>query len=597
MKTNTASLCLWRAVLVVGLLAAPASAESLDTEIIFTASDASIDDRLGQAVAISGNVAIAGADRNSHAGIHSGAAYLFDVTTGNELFKLTASDADERDVFGHSVAISGNTAIVGAQNNDDVVNLSGSAYLFDVTTGTELFKLTASDAAEGDQFGHGLGVSGNRAIVGSFRDDDMGKDSGSAYLFDVATGEELFKITASDGAAGDWFGYWAAISGNLAIVGARRDDGVGINSGSAYVYDVTTGEELMKLTASDETAGAEFGYAVAIDGTTAIIGTWGDNFTQAQPGAAYLFDLTTGNELAKLTASDGVFGDEYGYSVDIDGDTAIVGAYGDAGAAYVYDVTRGYELFKVTASDTAAGNEFGTAVGISGNIGVVGAWLDDTSVPNTGQAYLYDFSAELPQGADFNDDGVVDNADLLLWEKAYAGPQFDANDDGQVMGVDFLFWQRSFGADGTVLDDSPANLDQQGPVDGSDAVIWEQAYGVDDFGDVDNDGDTDGLDYLEWLRAFTPYDAADENYDRLVDGGDLLLWCASYGYTGVLQADGDGDGDSDSDGLDLLVWQQQFTGSPPLASAVQVPEQGSWLLVLEFLVTWIGGCRYRFGRN
>ena len=210
---------------------------------------------------------------------------------------------------------------------------------------------------------------------------------------------------------------------------------------------------------------------------------------------------------------------------------------------------------------------------------------------------MYDFSAELPQGADFNDDGVVDNADLLLWEKAYAGPQFDANDDGQVMGVDFLFWQRSFGADGTVLDDSPANLDQQGPVDGSDAVIWKQAYGVDDFGDVDNDGDTDGLDYLEWLRAFTPYDAADENYDRLVDGGDLLLWCASYGYTGVLQADGDGDGDSDSDGRDFLVWQQQFTGSPPLASAVQVPEQGSWLLVLEFLVTWISGCRYRFGRN
>ncbi|NQU25863.1 MAG: FG-GAP repeat protein, partial [Candidatus Nealsonbacteria bacterium] len=116
---------------------------------------------------------------------NSGSAYLFDVATGNELDKLTASDAESGDAFGDSVAISGNRAIVGAFSNDDAGTNSGSAYLFDVATGNELNKLTASDAAREDSFGISVAIGGNTLIVGAFRDDDAGVNSGSAYLFAV----------------------------------------------------------------------------------------------------------------------------------------------------------------------------------------------------------------------------------------------------------------------------------------------------------------------------------------------------------------------------------------------------------------------------
>ena len=145
------------------------------------------------------------------------------------------------------MAISGGSAIVGAHVSDDAGSNSGSAYVFDVdplsaTFGNELVKLTASDAAAGDLFGISVGISGDTAIVGAYLNDDDGTDSGSAYVFDVdplsATfGNELVKLTASDAAAGDQFGISVAISGDTAVVGAYLDDDGGDDSGSAYVFD------------------------------------------------------------------------------------------------------------------------------------------------------------------------------------------------------------------------------------------------------------------------------------------------------------------------------------------------------------------------
>ncbi|NQU24571.1 MAG: FG-GAP repeat protein, partial [Candidatus Nealsonbacteria bacterium] len=175
-----------------------------------------------------------------------------------ERHKLTASDATAREVFGHSVAISGDTAIVGAPTALDpfgIVDAGGSAYLFDVTTGNEVYKLTASDAESDDYFGSSVAISGNIAIVGAYADDDGGTDSGSAYLFDVATGDELYKLTASDARSGDRFGLSVAISGDKAIVGTSASG----TDGAAYLFDVATGNELDKLTASDAESGAYFG--------------------------------------------------------------------------------------------------------------------------------------------------------------------------------------------------------------------------------------------------------------------------------------------------------------------------------------------------
>jgi esterase/lipase superfamily enzyme len=104
--------------------------------------------------------------------------------------------------------------------------------------GTQLAKLTAADAAASDEFGRSVAISGNTAIVGAYRDDDAGTDSGSAYLFDVATGAQLAKLTDADAAGVDFFGASVAISDNTAIVGARFDDDVGSDSGSAYLFTV-----------------------------------------------------------------------------------------------------------------------------------------------------------------------------------------------------------------------------------------------------------------------------------------------------------------------------------------------------------------------
>jgi hypothetical protein len=284
MKTTT-SLILF----ILALCCAVPARAGFNIETKLTASDAAAYDQFGYSVAISGNTIIVGAPFNDDAGSSSGSAYLFDVTTGSQLFKLTASDPASEDWFGVSVAISGNTAIVGASGNDDGGSGSGSAYLFDVTTGIQLFKLTASDASADDAFGLEVAISGNTAIVGAYGNDDEGSESGSAYLFDVATGNQLFKLTASDDAAGDSFGSSVAISGTTAIVGAFRDDDAASNSGSAYVFDVTTGMQLAKLTASDATFEDLFGWSVGISGNTAIVGAFRDDDGVADVGSAYVY--------------------------------------------------------------------------------------------------------------------------------------------------------------------------------------------------------------------------------------------------------------------------------------------------------------------
>ena len=145
------------------------------------------------------------------------------TTSSNAQTKITASDGALADWFGHNVAVSGNYTIISAvQDDDNDENGSGSAYIYNVTNGNQVHKLTASDAGSGDQFGKSVDISGNYAIVGASTNDDDGSNSGSAYIFNVTTGAELHKLTASDGAANDRFGCAVAIDGNYAIVGAKN---------------------------------------------------------------------------------------------------------------------------------------------------------------------------------------------------------------------------------------------------------------------------------------------------------------------------------------------------------------------------------------
>ncbi len=383
------------------------SAHAKPCEIKLLASDGAYGDYFGRSVAISGTTAIVGAHRDDDNGDYSGSAYLFDTTTGQQLFKLLPSDGAWGDNFGNSVAISDTTAIVGAFWGDVNRIASGSAYLFDTTTGQQLFKLLPDDGAYGDNFGNSVAISGTTAIVGALGDDDNGSASGSAYLFDTTTGQQLFKLLPSDGAAEDHFGRSIAISGTTAIVGAYYDDQYGNASGSAYLFDATTGQQLFKLLPSDGAAEDRFGRSVAISGTTAIVGAYGND---SASGSAYLFDTTTGQQLFRLLPSDGTADDRFGISVAISGTTAIVGAHYDddhgsaSGSAYLFDTVTGLQLFKLLPRDGGWFDYFGISVAISGDTAIVGADGDDNNGSQSGSAYLFDLDC-----SNYCLDLVVDN--------------------------------------------------------------------------------------------------------------------------------------------------------------------------------------------
>jgi len=325
-----------------------------------------------------------------------------------EQAKLLASDGAAGDYFGVRVSVSGDYAIVTADWDDDKGSGSGSAYAFKYEGGSwvQKDKLLASDGAAGDHFGGGaVSISGDYAILGAIWDDDKGSRSGSAYIFkrESENWAEETKLTPSDGAAYDEFGYSVVISGNYAVVGAKEGNGNEVDSGCAYVfkYDGTNWTQQAKLTASDGAANDRFG-RLSMEGNHIVIGAEFDDDNGTNSGSAYIFEMPPGGwvdttETAKLTALDGSAGDSFGAIVSMNGDYVIVGAYygdgneADAGSAYIfkYDGTNWTEQAKLTASDGEAGDFFGYSVSVSGNYAIVGAVYDDDNGSNSGSAYVF----------------------------------------------------------------------------------------------------------------------------------------------------------------------------------------------------------------
>jgi uncharacterized repeat protein (TIGR01451 family) len=381
--------------------------------------DGAAGDAFGASVALSGDTALVGAYGDDSS---TGSAYIFERNAENawhQTAKLTASDSAASDLFGYSVALSGDTALVSAVGDD---NYRGSAYVFVKPVGgwgnmTETAKLTASDAAANDYFGASVALSGDTALVGAYGDDSTFTDQGSAYVFVkpaggwATTSTYTAKLTASDGAADDFFGWSVALSGDTALVGALyKDNGAFTDQGSAYVFVkpaagwATTSTYTAKLTASDGTTDDYFGYSVALSGDTALVGVDGDDVSFTDQGSAYVFVkpaagwATTSTYTAKLTASDGAASDDFGASVALSGDTALVGADWDdnfQGSAYVFVkpgsgwATTSTHTAKLNASDGAASDNFGYSVAVSGDTTLVGAFLDDAPSIDQGSAYFY----------------------------------------------------------------------------------------------------------------------------------------------------------------------------------------------------------------
>ena len=358
----------------------------------------------GARVALDGNLGLVSAPLEEDVGFNSGAARVYDVTTGQLLAKLTPSDPALAVLFGESVALQGNLALVGSiLSSPGGVQDAGSAHLFDATTGVELRVLLPNDPGVGDEFGS-VALAGNRAVVGANAADGIGGvNMGAAYVFDVTTGNQLFKLTADDGQANDFFGLRVAASGNLALIGAFGDDDNGIGSGSAYLFDLTTGQQLFKLLPSDGAANLGFGLSVALSGNLALVGQptiFGD-----LGAAAYLFDATTGQELRKLIPQAGSFPYYFATSVSVDDGgasgvgRALIGSPEDnfgvflspsAGSAHLFDTDSGQEIALLIPSDSHSGMRFANSVALSGSRALFGARTDDVNGPKSGSAYVFD---------------------------------------------------------------------------------------------------------------------------------------------------------------------------------------------------------------
>jgi len=351
-------------------------------------------DEFGSSVAISGDTVVVGArcDDNRDNGSNSGSAYIFNASDGTQLGKLLPNDGSADDKFGISVAVSGDTVVVGATDWDESSTAmpgSGSAYVFSASN-TEPLTLSPVNGTDDDYFGISVAVSGDTVVVGACGDDG---GSGSAYIFNASDGTQLDKLLPNDGSEKDQFGFSVAISGDTVVVGAycddNDDDDNSSDSGSAYIFSVSNSHEPYKLKPKDVSTNDRFGISVAVDADTVVVGS--------EAGSAYIFSAN-GTQLHKLSPNDDSAGDKFGISVAVSGDTVVIGPSGgdESGSAYTFSASTGAPLDKLRPQDGRKNDLFGSSVAISNDTVVVGAYGAYNVVDNdvekgnqSGSAYVF----------------------------------------------------------------------------------------------------------------------------------------------------------------------------------------------------------------
>ncbi len=380
-----------------------AAISSTQTKII---PSSTAGDQAGYSVSISGDTALVGV---IGADGFKGAAYIYtrSETTWTKAAKLTASDRVTADDFGWSVSIENDTVVVGAIGDQGQGSYTGSAYVFVKSGATwidmnQTAKLTASNDAAYNQFGYSVSISGDTILIGA----DYAQQSGAAYIFVKPTGGwanmiQTAKLTASDAAAYDDYGCSVSLSGDTALIGADDTDNY---NGSAYIFEKPSSgwanmtAQTAKLTASNNAENDEFGYSVSLSGDTALIGAVGDN---SDRGSAYIFEKPSGGwadmtvQTAKLTASNGATDDSFGISVSISGDTALIGAVGidtsNQESAYIFtrQGNEWKEQLELTAADPSNSDDFGISVSLNGDTAMIGA---DGNTSIAGAAYFDRFA-------------------------------------------------------------------------------------------------------------------------------------------------------------------------------------------------------------
>lgn len=377
---------------LVALLAAPGLGQCFGNETQkLLASNGDTDDYFGSAVAMEGDHALIGAHRHDGVGVDSGAVYAFHRSAGvwSETQIIIPADAEPDDRFGYSISISGDLALIGAPQDTNDLDLSGSAYVYRLSSGLWLFeqKLTPQDEIPFALLGWSVAIDGDFAMAGT-------EETEVVVVFHRAGGvwsqvQEIFSVSPTFGSALD-------LRGEIAVIGAHR-----VNRALLYSYDGDEWVEAQELVPSRRSSNSDLGWSVATDGTLAVVGAPGYEPPIGQrSGGAFVFsdDGTAWTEEAILLPSNSWSSDRFGGSVAVKGDLVACGAWSrdspdqDRGAVYAYrrNAVRWVEVQTLHASDGVFGDHLGWAVGTDGEQVLGGARADNDLGRNSGSAYSFD---------------------------------------------------------------------------------------------------------------------------------------------------------------------------------------------------------------
>ena len=555
------------AMAAIGFMATTSLATYTQRQKI-TSNPRGVGAQFGNAVAISGNTMVVGAQFDSTTASQAGAAFVFVLngTTWTQQARLLADDGAVADKFGTSVAISGDTIVVGAFNANAPLSNGGAAYVFvrSGTTWTQQQKLTANDGTADDEFGSAAAINGNVIVVGADHADlPANSEAGAAYVF-LRTGTvwaQTQRLSPTSGilAGGDDFGNAIVMGSNKVIIGASHDDTPFTAAGAVYVFGATgtaTYGFEQKLSIGDGSNGDQFGFSVGFDGTTIVGGAKEDSniVGGTRIGAAYVFTFngSTWTQQQKLIASDGAGFDRFGYSIAVLGNTVAVGAREDdtaagpdTGSEYIFTRTGSVwtERQKLLPTDSFNGDRFGVSSLFtpSGDV-VVGAAEKALTNPN-GQGAVYTFHQPVALTAfDYDRDG---RADISVFRPS-SGTWYLLRSQGG-------FYAQSWGISTDKI--TPADFDGDGKTDiavyrpstgtwyvlnSSNNTFSATAFGL--AGDLPEPADYDG----DGRADISVFRGSTGTWYRL-NSSNGSFFAAQFGLNGDKPVAGDYDGDGRAD--------------------------------------------------
>lgn len=351
-------------------------------------------DEVGSSLALDGNYAALGSKNDDDLGSNSGAVYVFDVSDGELLRKITPESdepgSEAGDEFGYSLAIDSTRLVIGSRKAESGGVRTGVVYMYDITTGTKIRKFVAPDGENNDNFGGAVAINGDYVIVGAPGDDDGASLAGAVYVFEASTGNFIRKLNASNPAFGDALGSDVAVNGDYVVASAQSADADGSNSGGVYLFQISTGQEIGRVY-PDVPTGYDLFEKVTIGTTHFAVGARSHN-ANGVSGSGAIFVYSYNPFSIGLTHK--LVADDIKEDLFLGRDVQLLGNYLFAGStegAYIFDLSDGSQMSKITRSinNGVPHDEFGANIAVSGNTLLVSAHRDETSGSYAGAAYVF----------------------------------------------------------------------------------------------------------------------------------------------------------------------------------------------------------------